>query len=211
MNAKKTLGIISLGLITACTAPQRPTETPRPTLGTNKTTPAQIQTPSLGQQKTSASAISSWRIQGGMAAKSKSKGWSARMNWVQQGPASYQIRLMGPLGSGTVMIDKQGKTIRFQDGAKTSTSSNAEELLLKSTGIRLPVSNLYYWVRGLPAPGAVQAQQQDSAHHLMLLRQNGYTIHFMQYTSVKGIDLPSMIRLEGNGIMVKVMIRSWSI
>ena len=28
------------------------------------------------------------------------------MNWVQHGPNSYQIRLMGPLGGGTVLIEQ---------------------------------------------------------------------------------------------------------
>lgn len=131
------------------------------------------------------------------------------MNWVQQGANSYQIRLMGPLGGGAVLISKKGNTITFQDGSKITTSTNADELLLKQTGIRLPVNNLYYWVRGLPAPGGVQSEKHDQFNHLIQLKQNGYTIDFNKYTSVKGIDLPSMIRLEGNGVMVKVVIKNW--
>lgn len=198
MNALKRATILSFCLLTAC-APPRPAEE----LPTNKVIPVE-------KRKAETATVSSWEIKGGLAAKTKSKGWSATMNWVQHGPSSYQIRLMGPLGGGTVLINKSGGTVTFQDGAKKSTSSNAEELLLKQTGIRLPVSNLYYWVRGLPAPGGVQSEQHDQYNHLTQLKQNGYTIDFTKYTSVKGIDLPSMIRLEGNGVMVKVVIKSWS-
>lgn len=198
MNAIKKTIVVLACLLTAC-APPRPSEE----LPVNKIIP-------LEKRKAETSTVSSWTIKGAMAAKTKSKGWSATMNWVQHGPSSYQIRLMGPLGGGTVLIEKQGSTITFHDGPKTSTSTNAEELLLKQTGVRLPVNNLYYWVRGLPAPGGVSSEKHDEYNHLTRLQQAGYTIDFTKYTSVKGIDLPSMIRLEGNGVMVKVVIKSWS-
>ncbi|KTD75684.1 lipoprotein insertase outer membrane protein LolB [Legionella waltersii] len=197
MNAMKRLLIVSICFLTAC-APPRPAEQDP----VNKVMP-------LEERKKETSTVSSWEIKGAMAAKTKSKGWSATMNWVQRGASSYTLRLMGPLGGGSVLISRQGGTITFQDGPKTSTSSNAEELLLKQTGIRLPVNNLYYWVRGLPAPGGVQSEKHDTYNHLIQLKQAGYTIDFTKYTSVKGIDLPSMIRLEGNGVMVKVVIKNW--
>lgn len=197
MNAMKRFTVVSFCLLTAC-APPRPAEE----LPVNKVVP-------LEKRKAETATISSFEIKGAMAAKTKSKGWSATMNWVQQGAGSYQIRLMGPLGGGAVAINKSGSVVTFKDGPKTATSSNADELLLKQTGIRLPVNNLYYWVRGLPAPGGIQSEQHDQFNHLTQLRQSGYTINFTKYTSVKGIDLPSMIRLEGNGVMVKVVIKNW--
>lgn len=199
MNTLKCLSLSAVILLTACAPPRPAAELP-----TNKVMP-------LEKRQTQTATISSWEIHGAMAAKNKTKGWSATMNWLQTGPANYQIRLMGPLGGGAVLINRSGSTITFQDGPKKSTSTNADELLQKETGIRLPVNNLYYWVRGLPAPGAVQSEEHDQYNHLIQLRQSGYTIAFTKYTSVKGIDLPSMIRLEGNGMMVKVIIKSWSV
>lgn len=199
MNAKKYTVLACISLLTACAPPRPAEEAPA-----NKIIP-------LEKRKAETATISTWEINGAMAAKSKNKGWSATMNWVQHSANSYQIRLIGPLGGGTVMINKSGKNITFQDGAKTSTSTNADELLVKQTGIRLPVNNLYYWVRGLPAPGVVQSEQHDTYNHLTQLKQSGYVIDFTKYTSVKGIDLPSIIRLEGNGVMVKVIIKHWTV
>jgi outer membrane lipoprotein LolB len=200
MNAIKYCVVPFAFLLTACAPTPRSAEQPP----ANK-----IET--LEKRKTETATVSSWEIKGAMAAKNKAKAWSASMNWVQKGTSSYQIRLMGPLGGGTVLINKTGNTITFQDGAKKSSSTNAEELLLQQTGIRLPVSNLYYWVRGLPAPGSVHGEQHDKYNHLTQLQQSGYTVTFNQYTSVKGIDLPCAIRLEGNGVMVKVIIKNWII
>lgn len=239
MNAMKHLAVASFCLLTACAPPRAPenmpplaplpdnnqaidgnaslnplsaeknTTTDSRALAKLKASEANVTGQSKGGGK--AAVVSSWNIRGSMAAKNKSKGWSATMNWVQRGSSTYQIRLMGPLGGGTVLISRSGGVVTLKDGPKTATSANAEDLLLKQTGIRLPVSNLYYWVRGLPAPGKVQGEQRDGANHLLMLRQNGYTINFTQYTTVKGIDLPSMIQLNGNGLMIKVRIRSWAI
>ncbi|HHF7349399.1 TPA: lipoprotein insertase outer membrane protein LolB [Legionella feeleii] len=160
---------------------------------------------------TSPTAVSSWEISGAMAARNKSKGWSASLNWVQSGPGQYQIRLSGPLGSGTVLVNKKGGVVTLRDGPKTASSSNADELLKQQTGVRLPVNNLYYWVRGLPAPGAVQSAKKDQANRLTLLRQSGYTIEYPQYTTVGKYVLPSQIRLQGNGVFIKVVIRRWRV
>lgn len=193
------LTLLSSCFLVAC-APPKPSEVPP----TNKVIP-------LEKRKAETATISSWEINGAMAAKNESKAWSATLNWLQQGPSNYQIRLIGPLGGGTVVINKHGSQITYQDGPKKVTSTNADELLHKETGIRLPVNNLYYWVRGLPAPGGVQSTAHDQYNHLTQLKQNGYTINFTQYTSVKGIDLPSMIRMHGNGMMVKVIIKRWGV
>jgi outer membrane lipoprotein LolB len=198
MNNLHRLLIISFCLLTAC-APPRPTE-----FSENKIV-------SKEQIKEKEEAVTSWQIRGAMAAKNKAKGWSAAMSWIQHGPNSYQIRLMGPLGSGTVLIDQKGNTITFQDGSKKIASHNADELLAQQTGIKLPVNNLYYWIRGLPAPGPVAAEHRDQNNHLVQLKQSGYTINFAKYTTVKGIDLPALIHLEGNGVMVKVVIQNWAI
>lgn len=158
-----------------------------------------------------ASKISSWEISGAMAARSKGKGWSAAVNWLQHGLNSYQIRLSGPLGSGTVLISRNGGIVTLRDGPKTATSSNAESLLKQQTGVRLPVNNLYYWARGVPAPGSVQGSKYDQGGRLLVLRQAGYTIEYQQYTSVGKTILPSNIRLQGNGVFIKLVIKNWRV
>lgn len=153
--------------------------------------------------------VSSWEISGALAAKNSKKAWTASYNWRQQGPNNYQIRLFGPVGGGTVIIDKEGGVVRFKDGPKTITSHNADTLLHQQTGVRLPVQNLYYWVRGLPAPGAVQSAKYDEYNHLVYLQQGGYTIEFTSYTSAHEIDLPSKIQLTGQGVSIKLIIKRW--
>lgn len=156
-------------------------------------------------------ALSSWELSGAIAAKNRRKGWTATLNWLQQGPNQYQIRLFGPLGGGAIIIEKRGAVITLRDGSKRRTSGNADELLKKETGVRLPVKNLYYWVRGLPAPGFVQSAQRGENNHLRSFNQAGYTIDYTEYASVNGMMLPSKIRLQGQGVLIKLVIKHWRV
>ncbi len=163
-----------------------------------------------------ASSLSTWELSGAMAASQRKRngrnqGWTASLNWLQQGPNQYQIRLFGPMGGGTVIIEKHGAVVTLRDGPKRRSSNNADGLLQRETGVRLPVKNLYYWVRGLPAPGAVHSLQQTADHRVISFSQQGYTISYTEYTSAGGIILPGKIRLEGNGIKVRMVIKRWRI
>lgn len=155
--------------------------------------------------------VTSWQINGAIAARKQNKGWNATLNWRQQGPNQYQIRLNGPLGNGAVLITKQGNTVTYHDGPKKLTSSNAGALLARETGVRLPVNYLYYWVRGIPAPGPVQSIQRDAANHVLVLRQAGYTVQYAQYKPVKGLQLPTRIHLQSHQVFIKFVIRQWGI
>lgn len=155
--------------------------------------------------------VKSWDLSGAIAAKNGKKAWSASINWMQRGQGSYQIRMFGPLGSGTVLIEKNGGVVNFRDGPKSASSTNAEQLLLKQTGVRLPVNSLFYWVRGVPAPGAVQTATRDANGNLQVLRQGGYTIQYGGYTTVGNLVLPSQIRLQGPNVFIKLVIKRWKI
>lgn len=195
----RKIPLLSIVLMTACAPPMPAPEAPE-----NKVMP-------LEQRKAETAKVSSWEISGAIAAKNKNKAWTASINWLQKGINNYQIRLFGPLGSGSIIIDKKGSKITYRDGPKTITSHNASQLLEDQTGIRLPVNDLYYWVRGLPAPHSVGSSSHDRYSHLKQLSQDGYTVNYLKYTSVKGKDLPSMIRLTGHGVQIKLVIKNWRV
>lgn len=226
MNAIRLILISSFFLLTAC-APKPPSfDAPLNNFEASKSrATADIEeTQNINEKKgnepqsldnkkaaQAAAKVGSWEISGAMAARSKNKGWSASLNWLQQGQGHYQIRLSGPLGGGTVLISKAGGAVTLRDGPKTVTSTNADTLLKRETGVQLPVASLYYWVRGIAAPGSIQGEQRDSSGRLTMLRQGGYTIQYLQYTSAGKSILPSSIKLVGNGIFIKLIIKRWRI
>ena len=156
------------------------------------------------------SQLTSWNMSGAIAARNQRQSWTATLNWRQKGPESYQIRLMGPLGGGSVVIEKQNGIITFRDGPKTISSKDVDQLMFKQTGVRLPVSHLYYWVRGIKAPGKTSSKQVVSAQRVSHLNQDGYTILYSQYMKVRDLILPSKIKLEGHGVVIKLVIKQWN-
>lgn len=203
LAARPIASLSLLLLLTACAPTKQP-----PAIDTVR---QQSLSKPMAENKTNAAMISSWVLSGAMAAKNEKKAWTASIHWVQEGQANYQIRLFGPLGGGTVFIEKKGSVTRFEEGAKRVTSTNAEQLLQDQTGVRLPVNKLYYWVRGLPAPGAVQAKKYDESTHLRSFQQDGYTIEYATYALMGQIDLPSKMTLTGHGITVKLVVKKWKI
>ena len=77
-------------------------------------------------------------------------------------------------------------------------------------GWRLPLSNLFYWMRGLPAPGNYQADF-DRYGHLTLLSQMGWQVHYANYVSVGSVDLPQILELTQAELYVKIVIKRWKI
>jgi outer membrane lipoprotein LolB len=199
MNTIKRMCLASVCLITACTTPQHVAlEQPNE--------PAREMKPVMN-----ASRLSAWDISGAIAARNPKKAWTASLNWHQKSANEYQIRLFGPLGGGTVIIEQHGSVVTYRDGPKTATSTHPDDLLQQKTGVRLPVKNLYYWIRGIPAPGAVQSSTYDPSHRLTSLHQDGFLIDYSAYTSVNGMSLPSKIRLQGHGVLIKLVIKHWGI
>lgn len=155
--------------------------------------------------------LNAWTITGAIAASHERKNWTATINWRQQGLNNYLIHLFGPLGGGSVVVEKKGQVITYQDGPKRIRTTNIDNLFYKETGVRVPLHNLYYWVRGVSAPGNIEHSQKDAAGHYTLLRQGGYQITYSNYKTIKGVDLPTKIRVEGQGSKLKLVIKHWKI
>ena len=83
--------------------------------------------------------------------------------------------------------------------------------LVKETGWNLPVSDLAYWIRGLPAPGSEAVKHFDQFHHLIELDQKGWRIQYLRYSNVNQIDLPTKIFMNYPRMSVKIVINSWQI
>lgn len=158
-----------------------------------------------------ASIIHAWNIRGLFAARNAKKAWSAQINWQQDGINHYQIRFFGPMGSGTTLISCIGHDVTYQDEHKKITANNASKLMKQQTGISIPVESLYYWIRGLPAKGAITSAKYGLQKQLLTLKQSGYTLTYSDYAVFNGYRLPTKILLQGQGIQLKLIIKSWSI
>ncbi|NNM58390.1 MAG: outer membrane lipoprotein LolB [Legionellales bacterium] len=167
---------------------------------------------SWSQRQQQLSTVTAWNLQGAIGMQQNDKHWSASINWQQEQASNYTIRLFGPFGAGATVLQGQPGQVSLvtNDHPQPVISTNPESLIAKETGWNLPVSNLYYWVRSIPAPGAPSSITLDQANRLSTLQQAGWQINYLDYTTVNGLDLPSTIRLNSPNFSIKLVIKEWS-
>lgn len=156
-------------------------------------------------------ALTDWQVSGRIGVVSGQDGWHASFQWAQQ-DADYRIDLIGPLGQGRVVIqgDARETRVQTQDGRQW-TAPDAEVLLERSLGVRLPVNGLRYWVRGLPEPGPTPTLQTDAEGRLTRLEQNGWIIEYPVYAPVAALDLPARIIARRPDLSIRLVIEQWSL
>jgi outer membrane lipoprotein LolB len=81
-------------------------------------------------------------------------------------------------------------------------AADAEELLYRYTGWRLPITNLNYWVRGVPVPDLPAIRELDDAGRLKTLRQQGWEVQYQEYVRFEGHELPNRLTLTYTPVRV---------
>jgi len=157
------------------------------------------------------SRLSRWQATGRIGVVSGEEGWHASFQWGQE-QASYRIDLIGPLGQGRVLIqgDSERVSIQTQDGQRRE-APDPDTLITEALGIRLPVSGLRYWLRGLPEPGPVTGLQSDAEGRLSRLEQNGWIIDYADYAPAAAYQLPTRIVARRQDLSVKLVIERWTL
>jgi len=156
-------------------------------------------------------AINHWELQGAVAIKQQKSGVNARINWSENGK-KYEIILSGPMASGSYQIKgSPGHATLVTPENKTFRYKNATSLIHQQTGWYLPIENLRYWIRGIPVPHVNMIQKHDEFNHLLVLHQQGWTIRYLSYTGVSGLDLPSKITLRNKNMKIRIVVKEWDI
>ncbi len=152
-----------------------------------------------------------WQIKGRVGIIRGEEGWHADFRWQQHAP-DYRIDVVGPLGQGRVLIkgSDQAIQVKTQDGRRWN-APDPDTALENGLGVRLPLSGLRYWVRGLPAPGTVDDQQMDAKGRLTVLEQKGWIIKYPAYVQTETVDLPARITAKRIGLSVKLAIEQWNL
>lgn len=155
--------------------------------------------------------LDSWQAKGKLGTRYQGKNESAFFSWTQIGE-DYTIHLYGPLGQGSVYLYKEGNQFRIESKDINEEAGSPEELLLRTTGLHLPVSNLAFWLRGLPATSvsATHTQYYDSGD-IKQLKQQGWEILYRSYIPAYGLSMPEKIIAKRKDLKLTVSIKSWDV
>jgi outer membrane lipoprotein LolB len=156
--------------------------------------------------------LTKWRLNASLSVTKNKQNWIVRVLWDQDGD-NYNLRLNAPLGQGAALLTgtKDGVIMRTGDN-KTLKAQNPDELVVKALDMELPIANLYYWIRGIPAPDhRVLPYDLFPNGHLYSLEQSGWFVEYSPYIEVENRFLPKKIYLDHKDIEVKIVITQWNI
>lgn len=160
-------------------------------------------------RQTSLNQITSWKINGLISIRDNQQAQSANVTWTQN-EQDYTISIFGPLGFGGLILEgKPGIVTLKEDNGRKFTATTPEELISETSHWVLPVSDLHFWIRGLPAPDTPNQLQFDRYHHLLSLNQQDWKISYQKYSGIQNTDLPSVIVMSRPPLTIKIVISEW--
>lgn len=143
-------------------------------------------------------ALEHWELRGKLGYRGPDANGSAWLTWLQDFE-SFDLTLSGPMGAGATRISGNPQLAVLQRGSDQARASSPSELTREVLGVRLPLEELPWWVRGLPAPDTPSTPSFGENHLLASLEQAGWQLAFSRYADVDGFHLPGRITGTGTG------------
>jgi outer membrane lipoprotein LolB len=152
----------------------------------------------------------SWSLAGRVAVAAAGEGATASLDWRQAGGSS-ELALRGPFGARAITVTVNGRDISLSDGEGRLDGADAHVYLEGQLGADLPVSQLRYWVLGVPAPEAPYQETLGPDGLPVRLVQQGWVIDFERFRPVDGLWLPSRITAEAGTTRVRLAVSRWEL
>jgi len=151
-----------------------------------------------------------WSLQGRVAT-GQLLGWTGNLSWRERGE-HFDVRLSGPLGAGGMRANGTLDQVEIQtDDGKHFFTRDPDSLVKKTLGWSFPLAPLRYWARGVPAPGDYQQISVDKQGQLTALRQNGWKLSYIEYTTPAGAptSLPRRVVLDNGETRIRLVVDRW--
>ena len=193
-----SLLFITLLLLTACT-----TLAPVPEIDKNN---------SWQLHQARLDGLTNWELAGRIAVQMENEGWSASLYW-RQDQSNYSLRVVAPLGKGTVEISGDADSVRLQTADnRIFENSDVAALMQENLGWEIPVDALIYWIRGLPDPDvATTGLEIDSMGRLTLLKQSEWDVSYEKYTNTDDYELPARMTVQRDQLKLRLSINKWTL
>jgi outer membrane lipoprotein LolB len=144
-----------------------------------------------------------WSFEGRLALTSAHDSWSANISW-DHNAATEKIKLSGPLGQGTVLIQLSDQTVSVDHGdGKVETSAEPEQFINQQLGMFVPLHSLRYWVIGLPEP--VKAFEETASG----FKQSGWISEYKEMQLASNETMPRKMTVVNEQVKVKLIIDQW--
>jgi outer membrane lipoprotein LolB len=152
-----------------------------------------------------------WEFSGRVGVRDDKDSQSSRIRWRQLGD-EFVINLWGTLNAGATEItgSPSGVTLT-QDGKAPLYANTPEALIYEQLGYELPVTQLNYWIKGMPAPRSTNELSFNEENTLIGMTQLGWQIEYMAYTNFGTESLPTRIRIHKPPLRLDFVRLDWTL
>ena len=155
--------------------------------------------------------LDTWSLIGRLGLTVPDRSGSMSIEW-SQAPQQYSIYLDGPFGQSLAQIqgDRSGVSAKISDGERVE-GPTPEYLMLQLTGWNFPVSNLKFWVKGLPAPGDDAEVSLNSQGYPQQILQQGWQIDYLSYRPESVGLMPVRLKASNGDVRITLVVRTWQL
>jgi outer membrane lipoprotein LolB len=149
--------------------------------------------------------LQNWRLQGKIGIRDHQQAHSAYLNWQQCGD-QYDIRISGPLGQGAAHLYGNDQQVTLAGSAPQPISARTpEQLLYQQLGWEIPLTQLFYWIRGIPDPDhSFRADKHG-------FKQSGWQLTFPSQTTIDLYTLPGKAVARHPDMAVTLILKNWDL
>ena len=166
--------------------------------------------------------VSAWQLSGSFSYVDPNESGAGRIQWSFQGDLldnlrlndaidQERVRLIGPIGTGSLELLTADNRASLISGNQQSNGVDAESLLFNIVGWRLPVSEMRFWLFGMPSPNVSGRFWLNEQGQLQTLQQSEWEVQFDRFEidPVLQQALPKKITAihRGNQAKVKLVIK----
>lgn len=154
--------------------------------------------------------VDKWAVKGRSSIVQGDEGWNVGLKW-RQSLNNYQINLTGPFAQGGVVLTGNDKkvTLFLGDGQKISSAS-PEALLEEHMNLKMPVSALRDWIRGLPyQKQKIDKIEFDIEGRITYLKQQDWEVKILRYVPFEKYEMPAKIFITHPALNLKLIIQDW--
>ncbi len=154
----------------------------------------------------------SWQAEGKISIQMASDRQSASFKWTQN-KDNYEIHLFGPFGQGATWLRRTSRGVTLENVKSGQHKAvSAEALMQEVLGWQVPVTNLQFWLRGMPAKKPrPQNLERDPAGFLSHLHQEGWQVDYSRRQDFNGWWLPTRILATRDDLRLTIAIKNWQL